>query len=214
MRVNEWGGRSCVARASHFLVKDSKFNGTSESISGPGSLSKSQISSGKPLKSGQNRDEVTACGHRTGHSRLRDRPGLGCLVKVATSCRRSNLGQRVNWTAHSAAANLQYMSVDHGRGHVGMAEQFLHSTDVVAGLQHSCRKRMAKVMWRCRTTNSISASPGRCQSTTSHRRSFWGDSGSQARPTAAALEQKLDRLLLAQAVQKRRTSRFQLNVAS
>jgi len=46
--------------------------------------------------------------------------------------RRSNLIQR---TANPAPTAIHHMGVDHGRGHVAVAQQFLHRADVVTRLQ-------------------------------------------------------------------------------
>ena len=58
--------------------------------------------------------------------------------------------QRIERTAHTAAADLQHMRVNHGRLHVGMPQQFLHRADVVAGLQHLGCKRVPQGMRRSR----------------------------------------------------------------
>lgn len=52
-----------------------------------------------------------------------------------------NLVQR---TSHSAPAAIQHMGVDHRRRHLAVAQQLLNRADVVAGLQHVSRERMAQ----------------------------------------------------------------------
>ncbi len=67
----------------------------------------------------------------------------GSVWRVPARSRRSSssaLGsrasnQRVERAAHSAAADFQYVCVDHGRCHVGVAEQVLNCADVVSVLQ-------------------------------------------------------------------------------
>ena len=41
------------------------------------------------------------------------------------------------------------MRIDHGRSDVGMAEQLLDGSDIVAGFQEMHRKTMPKRMYRC-----------------------------------------------------------------
>ena len=62
-----------------------------------------------------------------------------------TPCQWCELIQRA---AHGATGHAQDMGVDHGRADIGMAEQFLHRADVVAGLQQMRGKRMAQRVWR------------------------------------------------------------------
>src|SRR5258707_15699517 len=49
-------------------------------------------------------------------------------------------------TAHPFAAAIENMRVDHCRGDVLMAQQFLHRPDVVSALQQMCGEGMAKRM--------------------------------------------------------------------
>lgn len=59
--VRNWKtGRVVAATQMKGVYKDRKFNGTFESISGPGRRSQSKISCRRPLKNGQNRDAVTS----------------------------------------------------------------------------------------------------------------------------------------------------------
>ena len=64
------------------------------------------------------------------------------LIKVRLGSRASN--QRVERAAHSAAAHLQYVCVDHGRCHVRVSEQVLICADVVSVLQQVRLEAVAK----------------------------------------------------------------------
>ena len=52
----------------------------------------------------------------------------------------------IQWAAHGQSAAIQHVGVDHRRLDILVTEQFLHSADVVVGLQQVCSKGMAKRM--------------------------------------------------------------------
>ena len=43
---------------------------------------------------------------------------------------------------YAAATDFQYVGVDHGSGHISVAKQLLHRTNVVPGLEHGRCKGM------------------------------------------------------------------------
>jgi len=67
-----------------------------------------------------------------------------------TALRRFTSAQRGQWASHSAAADLEHMGVDHGGGHIGVAQQFLHRSDVTAALKQMRGEAVPKRVWRCR----------------------------------------------------------------
>jgi len=45
------------------------------------------------------------------------------------------MSQRIDRTDHAHRALVKHVRVDHGGLHVGVAEEFLHGADVLAGFQ-------------------------------------------------------------------------------
>lgn len=59
----------------------------------------------------------------------------------------------IEWTANTATPNFQHMGVDHGSADIGMPQQVLYGTDVIAILQKMRSKTMPEGVWRCRLGN-------------------------------------------------------------
>ena len=47
--------------------------------------------------------------------------------------------------SHAESASVQYVGIDHGRGHVAVAEQFLYGPNVLAGVEQVSRERVSEV---------------------------------------------------------------------
>ena len=58
------------------------------------------------------------------------------------SDRSGSRSQRINWATNALAAFVQNVSVDHRGGHVRVAEEFLHGSNVITRFEEMCRKRM------------------------------------------------------------------------
>ena len=52
----------------------------------------------------------------------------------------------MGWAPHTFAASIQDMRVDHSRPDVGVTQQLLHRTDVVAVFEQMSGKRMPQRM--------------------------------------------------------------------
>ena len=56
--------------------------------------------------------------------------------------------QRIQRAQNTPPALVEYMGVNHGRAHIGMAQQLLHRANVITRLQQMRGKRMAQHMGR------------------------------------------------------------------
>src|SRR5882724_5273955 len=65
-------------------------------------------------------------------------------------CRRSV----IQWTADDHARFVEYVGINHGRGHVFVAEQFLHSSDIITVFQQMRSKTMPEGVAACRLPDS------------------------------------------------------------
>ena len=56
------------------------------------------------------------------------------------------MDQRIGWASDTFAASIQDVCVDHGRSHIGVAQQFLYRANVVTVFKQVRRERMPQRM--------------------------------------------------------------------